>query len=202
MKSPKKLKICRRLGAGVCEKCQAAKFVASTAKKAATGKRGPKKNVSDFGAQLIEKQRVRVSYNITEKQFRNYINKATAGKTGKPAERLFEALETRLDNVIYRLGIANTRQFARQAVSHGHFMVNGRRLTVPSYQVKVGDVITVREGSKSKGIFTDIETKMKNYTWPNWLAFDASKIEAKVTALPKQADGFLNLNAVLEFYSR
>jgi small subunit ribosomal protein S4 len=202
MKSPKKFKICRRLGAGVYEKCQSSKFVSSTAKKAATGKRGPKKNVSDFGAQLIEKQRVRVSYNITERQFRGYINKATATKSGKPTERLFEALETRLDNVIYRLGIANTRQFARQAVSHGHFMVNGRRLTIPSYQVKVGDVITVREGSRSTGIFKDLETKMKNYTWPNWLTFNPATIQAEVKALPKQTDGFLNMNAVLEFYSR
>jgi small subunit ribosomal protein S4 len=195
----KKFKICRRLGAQVYEKCQSQKFVVSTAKKV---KKGKTKTLSDYGTQLIDKQRVRVSYGITEKQFRNYVMQAGKVKGGKPNEHLFESLETRLDNVIYRLGLGNTRQFARQMVSHGHFMVNGHKVTVPSYRVRVGDVITVREGSRGKGMFKDIEVRLKNYSAPNWLSFDISKIEAKVVALPKEIDSFLNLSAVLEFYSR
>ena len=195
----KKFKICRRLGAQVYEKCQSSKFVASTAPK---GKKGKTKTLSDFGTQLIDKQRVRVSYGITEKQFRNYVVKASTVKGGKPNEHLFESLETRLDNVVYRLGLGNTRQFARQMVSHGHFVVNGHRVTVPSYRVRVGDIITVRAGSRVKGMFTDLPIRLKNYVSPKWLSFDIETMEARVVSLPKEIDSFLNLSAVLEFYSR
>ncbi len=202
MIQPKKYKICRRLGAGVYEKCQTAKFAASAANK--KGKRSDKrpKPLSDFGAHLVEKQKVRFSYGVSEKQFSNYVKKATEKKGAAPTDSLFESLESRLDNVVYRTGLANTRALARQMVSHGHFMVNGKRTTVPSFAIRPGDVVSVREGSRSKGFFNGLDARLKTYTVPEWLTFDQSKMEAKVSQKPKHTEGFFNLNAVLEFYSR
>lgn len=194
-----KFKICRRLGPGVYDKCQSPKFVASQAKKAPP-KRG--KTLSDFALQMIEKQRVRFSYGITERQFGNYVQKAIDTKGAPTAVTLFEKLEMRLDNVVYRLGLASSRALARQMVSHGHFVVNGTRTKVPSYALTIGDVVSVREGSKGKALFLDLDKKLKQYATPNWLSFNVEKMEGKVEQKPKQADEILNLPAVLEFYSR
>src|SRR5262245_39416473 len=145
MATLKKFKIARRLGAGVFEQTQTQRFAASQQKRARTssGKRPPKRP-SDYGLSLIEKQRVRFSYGVSEKQFANYVERAfAAAKKGQtPSDRLFDLLEHRLDNVVYRLGFAHTRRFARQLVSHGHITVNGRKVTVPSLAVSQGDVIS------------------------------------------------------------
>lgn len=195
-----KYKICRRLGAGVFEKCQTQKFAASEAQGAKKGfKRG--KQRSDYGNQLIEKQKIRFSYGLSEKQFSNYVKRATA-KGSNSAEKLFEGIEARLDNVVYKLGLAGTRALARQMVSHGHLVVNEKRVTVPSFAVKVGDKIQIREGSKNKVLFQDIDKKLKNYISPDWLKFDVSKGIGEITGHPKNTDSFLNFNAVIEFYSR
>ena len=196
-----KYKICRRLGPGVYEKCQTPKFVQSQARKTKRGDKRPKA-LSDFGTQLIEKQKVRFSYGMSEKQFSNYIKEALVTKGTPAAEALYQKLENRLDNVIYRLGIAHTRALARQMVSHGHFLVNGKRLTVPSHQVRIGDIISVREGSRGKALFFDIEKRLKSYSAPKWLTFDPAKITGTIQAVPKETEGFLNLNTVFEFYSR
>src|SRR6185436_9532268 len=164
-----KYKICRRLGPGVYEKCQTQKFVASQARHANKGGKRPKA-LSDFGTQLIEKQKARFSYGLTERQFSNYVKKATEVKGGNAPELLFGYMETRLDNVVYRFGVAHTRSLARQMVSHGHFVVNGKKLTVPSYQVRPGDVISVREGSRKSPLFQDLGKKLKNYSAPAWLS--------------------------------
>jgi small subunit ribosomal protein S4 len=196
-----KFKICRRLGAGVYDKCQTPKFSSSTGKFAGPGARRPKAP-SEYGAALIEKQKVRFSYGITERQLSNYVKKATHIKGAGTAEKFYEELESRLDNVIYRLGFGNSRRAARQMVSHGHFIVNDKKVTIPSYEVKPGDVIKIREGSKTKKIFAGFADKNKDYKPPVWLSFDQSKMEGKVLEKPKNVETFLDLNAVLEFYSR
>ncbi len=197
-----KFKICRRLGPGIHEKCQTQKFVLSEARHAKT-KRGKKpKQLSDFGLQLIEKQKIRFSYGVSEKQFYNYVKEAVDTKGASAAEMLYEKLEARLDNVVYRLGIAHTRPLARQIVAHGHITVNGKRVTIPSLRVKAGDTISIREGSRKSALFTELGARLKNYSVPAWLTFNPEKIEAKIAGKPKNTEGFLNFNAVLEFYSR
>ncbi|MBP6855048.1 MAG: 30S ribosomal protein S4 [Candidatus Pacebacteria bacterium] len=195
-----KYKMCRRLGSGVFEKCQTQKYTLSEGRKSTSGKRP--KQLSGYGEQLLEKQRIRFSYGVSEKQFKNYVKYASSIKGANASEKLYESLEARLDNITYRLGLAHTRNLSRQMVSHGHILVNGKRTTVPSFKVKIGDVITIREGSKKSVLFAELEKKQKTYSMPNWLSFDTARMEGKVIGVPKNADAFLNFNAVLEFYSR
>lgn len=198
----KKYKLCRRLGAGIYEKCQTAKFAQSEPVTKKGKKPGGRR--SDYGNQLIEKQKVRFMYGVREKQFSNYVEYAMehAKKGTSPADLLFRRLEERLDNVVYRLGFAHTRALARQMVSHGHFVVNGKKLTIPSYAVKMGDVIAIREGSKSTTMFKDIAVKLKAIKKPDWFKFDDTAVTATVTGEPKNPDPFLNFQVVIEFYSR
>jgi len=198
MQARAKYKICRRLNAPVFEKCQTQKFVMSEGRR---GRAKKPKQLSDYGLQMLEKQKIRFTYGVSEKQFSNYVKKATK-KKGNAALTLQESLETRLDNIVYRMGLASTRLLARQMVSHGHFMVNGKNTTTPSYDIRPGDVISVREGSKGKALFNDLEKKMQSYTIPNWLSFDAKTMTGKVLSAPKIDDAFLNFPAVLEFYAR
>ena len=200
MKLGAKYKMCRRLGSGVFEKCQTQKYTQSETKKAKTGKRP--KQLSDYGRQLIEKQKVRFSYGISEKQLSNYVEKAGTTKGMPVTDKLFELLESRLDNVVYRLGFAPTRRMARQLVSHGHFTVNGTKVTIPSLAVRVGDVIAVREGSRKSVVFSEMNKKTETHTWPNWLKFTPAALSAEVAAKPKNDEQFLQLDTVLEFYSR
>ncbi len=203
MQTQSKFKICRRLGAGVYEKCQTQKFVVSSASKTA-GKAGGKrpKALSDFGTHLVEKQKVRYSYGIRERQFARYVKEAVEKKGTSATDTLYMTLENRVDNVVYRLGLAHTRALARQMVSHGHFTVNGTRVTIPSYQVKIGDVIAVRDGSRERALFTDVAKRLATYATPSWLSFDLDKLAATIKAKPVNTETFLDLNAVLEFYSR
>ncbi len=200
MISKPKFKICRRLGPGVYDKCQTSKFTTS-AKVGLPGARRPKAP-SEYGAQLIEKQKVRFSYGITERQLSNYVKKASKMKGAGTTDNLFEGLESRLDNAVYRMGLAPSRRGARQMVSHGHFIVNDKRVTIPSYELKFGDVIKVREGSKAKKIFNNMADRLKDYTTPAWINFDLSSMQGKILNKPKNTEGFFDLNAVLEFYSR
>lgn len=195
-----KYKICKRLGNGVYEKCQTQKFALSEARvKKSFGRR---RNLSDFGRQLLEKQKVRYAYGITEKQLRKYVAAALGAK--EPAAELFKGLETRLDNTVYRLGFAPTRRAARQMVSHGHIQVNSKKMTVPSHVVKKGDAITVREGSKDKAVFVANMDTISAHTAPKWLSADAKKLTASVKAMPEfvASDTVFDLPAVFEFYSR
>jgi len=201
MISKPKFKIGRRLGAGVYDKCQTPKFSASSGKFAGPGARRPKA-LSEYGAQLIEKQKIRFSYGITERQLSNYVKKASNIKGAGTAERFYEELESRLDNVVYRMGLAPSRRAARQMVSHGHFIVNNHKVTIPSYEVKSGDIVKIREGSKIKKIFDNLAERIKDYNPPSWLSFDTGKMEGLILAKPKNIETFLDLNAVLEFYSR
>ncbi len=201
----KKYKICRRLGVGVFEKCQSQKFALSAASKGQSGPgaKRPKRR-TDYGIQLIEKQKVRFTYNVREKQFRNYVEKAiSSAKTGlTPSQKLFEQLEMRLDNAVYRTGLAGSRMMARQMVSHGHITVNGRKTTVPSVSLRHGDVIAIREGSKDKPVFQQADKRMASAQIQPWLRIDAKAISASVEGLPSKPDAFLNFQSVVEFYSR
>jgi len=200
MISKPKFKICRRLGPGVYDKCQTPKFASSATKTLPGGKRP--KAPTEYGTQLIEKQKIRFSYGISERQLSNYVTKASQIKGAGTAEKLFESLESRLDNVIYKMGLGASRRATRQMVSHGHFLVNDHRVTVPSYELKQGDVVKIREGSKTKKIFDNLAARLKDYNAPAWVAFDLSNMEGKILAKPKNTETFLDLNAVLEFYSR
>ncbi|MEI7810407.1 MAG: 30S ribosomal protein S4 [bacterium] len=200
MISKPKFKICKRLGPGVYDKCQTSKFTAKIAS-FKPGARRPKA-LSEYGTQLNEKQKIRFSYGITERQLSNYVKKASLSKGAHAVERFYEELESRLDNVVYKMGLANSRRGARQMVSHGHFIVNDHKVTIPSYQVKVGDIIKIREGSKTKKIFDNLTDRLKDYKAPAWISFDLAKVEGKIIDKPKNTETFLDLNVVLEFYSR
>ena len=198
-----KYKIARRLNAPVFEKTQTPKYAASLARKK-QGDKGRPKAKTNYGRQLDEKQKARFTYGISDRQFSKYAKHVLATKGIDQAARLTETLENRLDNVVYRTGLAVTRRFARQMVSHGHIMVNDRRVTVPSMQVSIGDVISVRPNSLKSNLFTKLDERMKTYTTPSWLKFDVEKRSAKVQGVPKVTLGDLLFDpkAVLEFYSR
>ena len=197
-----KYKICRRLGPGVYEKCQTQKFALSESRK--TPQRGKRrKQTTDYGLQLLEKQKVRFTYGLREKQLLRYVKEAMAQKGVSVYDKLFESVESRLDNVVFRLGLAETRAKARQIVTHGHITVNGKKLNIPSYRVSVGDVVGIRTQSQSKALFADLENKIKNANIPTWLSFDIKKKEGKMTGVPKMGAGeAFDLRAVFEFYSR
>lgn len=198
----KKYKIARRLGSGVYEKTQSQKFMLSEQKRS-RGRNARRRRPTDYGLSLIQKQRVRFAYGVSEKQFSNYVKKAfdAARKGEVPANTLFTLIERRLDNVVYRSGIASTRAFARQLVSHGHITVNGKKMTIPSHLVKKGDVIEIREGSREKTVFVDVDKRMADKKSP-WLTIDATKKAVTVSGEPKDPEPFFNFQAVIEYYSR
>ena len=195
-----KYKVARRLGAPLFEKTQTAKYALRQERK----DKGAWRPKSDFGLQMLEKQKARFTYGMNERQFSKYVREAVAKKGVNSTELLFTKLETRLDNVVYRLGFAPTRSAARQMVSHGHIKVGGTRVTIPSYQVSVGETLSIRGGSLAKPLFKTLDEKMKEVKVPEWLAYDAEKKEAKVTGKPKYEprDNHFDIKAVLEFYSR
>jgi len=201
MKIGPKYKIAKRLGAPIFEKTQTQKFAVSSARSAGAKKNTRPGAMSDYKRQLIEKQKMRFTYGLTEKQLRKYIDEAQT-KSNQPVQLLIHKLESRLDNVAYRLGLAPTRRAARQMASHGHLVVNGHKSTIPSQQVRIGDIITVREGSKSSVMFADLAEK--NSVVPSWLKFDINKLEGKVEALPtyEPTETLFDPEQVFEFYSR
>ncbi|MDO8407782.1 MAG: 30S ribosomal protein S4 [bacterium] len=203
MKTGPRYKIAKRLGASVFEKAQTQKFAIS-ADRTAKNKRRGRGRQSEYGKQMLEKQKVRVTYGLPERQFRNYIKGALAAKGAAPSERLHEALEMRLDNVLWRLGLTPTRRAARQMAAHGHVTVNGRKTRIPSYALSVGDRIGIREGSKSHGLLVGFAEKAAERPLPSWLAFDARAMEGRVSARPTaaSADPAGDLTAVLSFYTR
>ena len=197
-----KYKIARRLGPGIFEKTQTQKFALREGRRKESRERPRPK--SDFGLQMLEKQKARYSYGIGERQFAKYVAEALAKKTTKTDELLFERLETRLDNGAYRLHLAPTRQAARQMVSHGHIMINDVRITIPSYNVKLGDKVKIREASAKKILFANLAEKLKDAMPPSWLKFDAEKRAGEVQGKPKlvKSELVFDIAAILEFYRR
>ena len=202
MKIGPKFKIAKRLGAPIFEKTQTQKFALAASRVGRTGKRRPNQ-MSDYKRQLIEKQKMRFTYGVSEKQLRRYIDEAVE-KSRQPITHVMTRLESRLDNVVYRLGLAKTRRFARQMVSHGHITVNGRKLTIPSHKVREGDIISVRTGSKETGLFINLADKHESAAVPAWLTFDLKKMEGKVNTKPtyEPSEAQFDPAQVLEYYSR
>lgn len=160
-----------------------------------------RKKVTDYGEQLREKQKVKRAYGLLEKQFREYYEKATRMK-GVVGENMLSLLERRLDNVIYRMGIGDSRAQSRQIVNHGHICVNGRVVNIPSYSVKVGDVVSIKESKQDIEKFKQL--RGIKITMPKWLEFNTDAMTGKILDLPKRDDIDLNIreHMIIELYSR
>ena len=158
---------------------------------------------TEYGLQLREKQKAKRIYGVLEKQFSKYFEMATK-KKGVTGDNLLQILETRLDNVIYRLGFATSRKEARQLVLHGHFTVNGVKVNIPSYLVEVGDVLQLKDNSKKSDKFKTVTESTASKVVPKWLEVDADKFEGKVIALPEREDIDLEIqdHLIVELYSR
>ena len=162
-----------------------------------------RRKVGDYGLQLREKQKVRRIYRVLEKQFKNYFE-AAESRPGVTGENLLRLLELRLDNVVYRLGFAASRDHARQMVNHGHFAVNGRATNVASYQLKPGDAIAVRPSHREREAFKAIREILRSAQVPEWLSLDAANLGGSIIAAPRRDQMPLELNEqlVVEYYSR
>ena len=158
---------------------------------------------SEYGIQLREKQKVRRAYGVLESQFRKYYDVA-ANMRGVTGDNMLELLERRLDNVAYRLSFGESRPMARQMVTHGHIRVNGKKVDIASYQVKVGDTISLRERSRDLEYFKGLREQGASRTIPKWLEFDAESLTGKVVALPQRDDIDLTIeeHLIVEYYSR
>lgn len=169
------------------------------------GQHGPSASsrLSGYATQLREKQKARLIYGLLERQFSKYFHEAF-DQTGDTGKLLLEMLERRLDNVVYRLGLAQTRAQARQIVTHGHIHVNGRLVDIPSYRVRPGETISIRPQSAGKGIFKDLENQLAEHQAPSWLDLNKTARSGKVLSRPADADLEKNLNVqlIVEFYSR
>ncbi|MEI6132010.1 MAG: 30S ribosomal protein S4 [Bacillota bacterium] len=162
-----------------------------------------RKKSSEYGIQLREKQKVRRYYGVLESQFRKYFEMASR-KKGITGENLLSLLETRFDNTIYRLGLATSRAEARQLVNHAHFTINGKKVNIPSYLIKSGDVIAIREKSKSSDKFAAIQEAVGGNPIPKWLEIDSEKLVGTVVALPSREDIDLEIaeHLIVELYSK
>jgi len=194
-------KICRRLDFPAFE---SPKF-ASIRKNYAPGQHGQgfRRKLSNYGIQLREKQRIKYLYGVLEKQFRNYFKKASK-KVGPTGHNLLIFLESRLDNTVYRLGMAPTRRAARQLVSHKHFLVNNKIVNIPSYSLKEGDVIQVRDKSKKMEIFQDSLRKIQGDNPMPWLGIDKAKLQGSFLSSPQRDEIVepINEQLVVELYSK
>ena len=199
-------RLCRREGTKLFlkgEKCTSSKCPLSH-RESAPGQHGAanaRKRVKEYGLQLREKQKAKRFYGVQETQFRNLFDKASK-RHGKTGENLMILLETRLDNVVFRLGFAASRKEARQLVTHGHFTVNGHKADIPSMEVKAGDVIAVKEKSQKSPKFKEI--KEMSITVPAWMTVDIDKLEGKVVAVPRreEIDTPIAEHLIVELYSK
>lgn len=199
-------RLCRREGVKLYlkgDRCYSDKC--AFAKRAyAPGQHGQgRKKVSEYGTQLREKQKARRVYGVLEKQFRAYFDKADRQK-GITGENLLVLLERRLDNVVFRLGFGASRNQARQLVRHGHFTVNGRKVNIPSYLIKAGDVVAVHEGSKESPIIKEMAETLATKTVPAWLEMAAADLTGKVVRYPnrEEIDIPIQEHFIVELYSR
>lgn len=198
-----KTKLSRRFGINLGLKTNSAKVAKRLSQP--PGVHGPKKRpgtASTFGKQLLEKQKAKFIFGIREAQLSRYVKEATR-LTGDSGMNLQKLLESRFDNVVYRLGFATTRAQARQFVSHSMFLVNGKRQNIPSYSVKVGDIISVKESKQKKKAFEGIEEKLSKAELPSWLSVDAAKKSGKVLGGPMKDDfeKAFDVRMIIEYYS-
>lgn len=205
MKITSKEKFCRRFGQKMIwnERCASAKC-GLVRRRQRPGVHGHKlRSVSLYGRQLLEKQRLKFSYLLNERKIRNYVELAKKSKKSAPLA-LIELLERRLDNVVWRLGYVSSKLTARQLVSHGHFLVNGKKVKSPSYLVEAGDIIEIRPRSRNIKPFENLDKRLKFYQPPSWLEIDKNTFKAKVLKLPtaEEIQHNFNLPLVIDFYSR
>jgi small subunit ribosomal protein S4 len=198
-------KLSRREGVQVSDRSAHARALAK--RPYAPGVHGPtgRSRPTDYGKQLREKQKAKRVYGLNERQFQNVFKEASR-KLGNTGEFLVQMLETRLDNVVFRAGFAKTRAQARQAVSHAHFNVNGKKVNIPSYAVRAGEVITIRDSKKAKGLWKGVEDTLTNKKeTPSWLSLNLKEMSVKVTGKPQgmelQQQTF-DPKMIVEFYSR
>ena len=204
-----KCRKCRRAGEKLFlkgDRCYGAKcgVVRKSYAPGAHGKKMKRGNTSEYGTQLAVKQKIKRIYGVLERQFRKHFEEVR-GKKGITGDLLLQRLELRLDNVVYRMGLASSRRQARQIVSHGLIAVNGKKLDIPSYRVRVGETIGINASKKEKNYFKNLEQSIKNKKdFPSWISFDAGKLEGKITGEPKREEMGINLDAqvVVEYYSR
>ncbi len=205
-----KCKLCRRVKTKLflkAEKCLSPKcpMVVKPYTPGFQGKKRQKRS-SEYGAQLIEKQKLKYWYGLSEKSLKRYVKGALSkrGRAGNTQTLLVQNLEKRLDNVIYRLGFAASRRTARQLVNHNHFLVNGKRVNISSFQVKKGDKITFKESSRNKKIFQNLDIGLKKSQRPVWLKLDVKKLEAVILGEPSTEEVALpvEISHIFEFYSR
>lgn len=208
-----KCKICRRLReklflkGGKCEssKCPMIKKAYAPGQ---SGKRRRRGGISEYGRELAEKQKLRNWYNLREAQFRKYVKEILKLQKRRGAENassaLIQKLETRLDNVVFRLGFATSRSQAKQLVGHGHFLVNGRRVNIPSYHLRKGDKIKLIEGAQKNPFFQKALISLKNHKAPSWLFLDKKELEGEVKQSPtlEEVSSPVEVSAVFEYYSR
>ena len=205
-----KCKICRRLGAKLFlrgERCFSPKC--PMVKKAyPPGQKRKRRPIplSEYGKESREKQKLKSWYNLKERQFKNYVKKVLdmRGRVEDASEFLIEILETRLDNVVFRLGLANSRAQAKQLVSHGYFLINGKSIDAPSCQVKKGDIISLKSQKMKKANFQNLKNMLKKYKTPSWLELNVEKLEGKVIGEPTLEESAppVEIPAIFEFYSR
>ncbi len=199
-------RLCRREGTKLFlkgDRCYSAKC-AVIKRATPPGQHGQgRRKQSEYGIQLREKQKCRRAYGVLESQFRKYYEMA-ANMRGVTGENMLCLLERRLDNVVYRLGMGESRPMARQLVTHGHFRVNGKKVDIASYLVKQGDVITVRESSKDMPNFKTLREEGSSKLVPKWLELDAENLSGKVAAMPQRDDIDLTVeeHLIVEYYSR
>lgn len=170
----------------------------------APGQHGQNKSrVSEYGMQLREKQKAKWTYGVLEKQFRKYFEEASK-KKGVTGDALLQSLEARLDNVVYRMGFAETRAQARQLVSHGFFNVNGKKVNIPSYRTRVGEIVAIRDSKKKAKYIDTLKQKMKNLKTQEWVSVDPQNLSGKVlsTPSPEQIENRINTQLIVEYYSR
>ncbi|MFH0791780.1 MAG: 30S ribosomal protein S4 [bacterium] len=206
-----KCKICRRLGSKIFlkgDRCSSPKC-AMLKRPFAPGpkKKRKTKGLSEYGKELREKQKLRNWYNLEEKQFRAYVTSVLGkrkGGTEDAGDMLIKILESRLDNIIFRFGLAISRPLSRQLVSHGHFMVNNRLVNIPSYLTKKGDKIKIALTSTKRKYFEDLSEKMKKASIPAWLSFDSDKLEWQVMRSPllDEVSPPAEITLIFEFYSK
>ena len=202
-----KCKLCRRAGEKLFlkgERCNTAKC-AMVKRNYPPGFHGSKKKyrVSDYGAQLTEKQKAKRQYNLLEKQFKLTFDKAKS-QSGNAGDNFLKLLESRFDNTVYRLGFASSRPQARQLINHGLLTINGKKASIPSYQVRTGDVIKIKAIKQKAKIFTNLNDKLKKQEAPGWLNLDKKEISAKVLHSPDVSNLMPNFNVqmIIEYYSR
>ena len=199
-------RLCRRAGVKLFlkgERCYTPRCAVERRRKPPGSQPIRRRRTSDWGTQLREKQKARQIYGVLEKQFRKYFSEAQR-RPGMTGQYLMQILEERLDNVAYRLNFADSRSQARQLVRHGHITVNGRKVDIPSFRVKVDDVVGWKESSKSTGIFAIMTGDIPRRPLPNWLGLDVDNMVGRVLTLPEpsEIDTGIDVRLVVEHYSR